>query len=720
MRLSRLIASLMISVLPLAAPAVLHAQDLASLQADVVSVTGESLLVASGAVEMRYRGQILRASGLRYDRTTDQIQLEGPITVTDPSGNLITAEAATLSADLTEGLMTSARIVLDRRMQIAARQIWRSEGRYTQLTDSVASSCEVCTIAPTPLWEIRAKRVIHDQVARQLWFDGAQLRFVGVPVAYIPQLRMPDPTLDRATGFLSPRLRTTSELGTGLKMPYFITLGPSRDLTVTPYLSTQSAQSLELTYRQAFATGTVEISGATSQDRIRPGEARGYLATKGRFALPDGYTLSFSGLAVSDPAYLVDYGMSDIDRIESRIEATRTRRNEYISGRISGFRSIRDTGAGLESNATLPTLVGDFTWHRRFSGGPLGGEAGMKFQTHSHYRASDDPRDTNADGIADGRDLSRMSLRLDWRRNWIIGPGIVGTVMGEGSADIYSIRQDAAYEGTISRLHGAAAAELRWPWVGTTRDGASHVIEPVVQLELAPSDNTDIPNEDSALVEFDEGNLFSLGRFSGADAREEGNRVNVGLSWTRFDPSGWSLAFAAGRVFRTADEGQFSAASGLDGATSDWLLASQVSFPEGLSATGRLLVDDVDGLSKAELRLDMDRAEFGLSTSYVWVQADPAENRASDTEELFVDGRHGLGRQWTGRVSGRYDMEADRLNRGDLGLEFRNECLRVDLSLSRRFTTSTSVNPTTSVGVSVDLLGFGGSAKAGPARGCRG
>ena len=150
------------------------------------------------------------------------------------------------------------------------------------------------------------------------------------------------------------------------------------------------------------------------------------------------------------------------------------------------------------------------------------------------------------------------------------------------------------------------------------------------------------------------------------------------------------------------------------------MLASQVSFPEGLSATGRLLVDDVDGLSKAELRLDMDRAEFGLSTSYVWVQADTAENRATDTEELFLDGRHTLGRNWTGRVSGRYDMEADRLNRGDLGLEFRNECLRVDLSLSRRFTTSTSVKPTTNVGVSVDLLGFGGSAKAGPARGCRG
>ena len=70
-------------------------------------------------------------------------------------------------------------------------------------------------------------------------------------------------------------------------------------------------------------------------------------------------------------------------------------------------------------------------------------------------------------------------------------------------------------------------------------------------------------------------------------------------------------------------------------------------------------------------------------------------------------------------MSGRYDFEADRATRAGVGLEFRNECLLVDLSLSRRFTTSTSVKPTTDFGLSVDLLGFGGSAKPGPARRCR-
>lgn len=717
MRLRSVLFALLLTTLPLNAPA----QEMATLLADRMSVSGDTLLVAEGGVEVRYRGQTLRASTVRYDRATDRLAITGPITVSDENGNFVLADAADLSTDLTEGVLTSTRMVLNKQMQIAAQQMFRVGGRYTQLSNTVASSCQVCSINPTPLWEIRARRVVHDQQERQLYFDSAQLRMAGVPVFYIPRLRMPDPTLDRATGVLMPDIRTTTGLGTGIKLPYFITLGDSRDLTVTPYVTTKGGRTLELRYRQAFQTGAITITGATSRDEMLPGEQRGYLRAEGDFALPRDFTLSFQAEAVSDPAYLLDYGISDKDRLDSRIEITRTRRNEYISGRFINFRSIRDVGGALESNATLPTLIGDFTWHRRFSGGPLGGEAGFRLQTHSHYRTSTSPfdSDVDSDDIADGRDVARTSLRLDWRRNWVFGPGLLAAAMGEVSADIYSIHQDATYAGSTTRLHGAGALELRWPWTGSTRDGATHVIEPVAQLVFSPSDSADLPNEDSALVEFDEGNLFSLGRFSGSDAREEGKRLNIGLSWTRFAPSGWSLAMAVGRVYRTADEGQFTAASGLDGINSDWLAATQITMPGGLSLTNRMLVDSDFEISKAELRMDLNRERYGLSSSYVWLQADAAENRSADTQELYFDGRYGLSDTWTGKMSGRYDFEADRATRAGVGLEFRNECLLVDLSLSRRFTTSTSVKPTTDFGLSVDLLGFGGSAKPGPARRCR-
>jgi len=712
MRLLRLLA---LCAALLAAPLPLTAQDQATLIADRVAISGDSVLEAQGNVEVFYQGRRLRAAAIRYDRANDSLSITGPIVLSDADGSFILADQADLSADLENGVLQSARLVLNQQLQLAASEMSRIGGRYTKLGRTVASSCQICADNPTPLWEIRARQVVHDALERQIYFSNAQLRIAGVPVFYIPRLRMPDPTLKRATGMLTPVLRTTSGLGTGIKLPYFVALGPSRDLTLTPYITTKRGRTLELRYRQAFATGNIEINGAYSRDELVQ-ERRGYFLGIGAFDLPREFGLTFRVEGVSDPAYYLDYGLGERDRLESNIEISRTRRNEHIEGRLINFYSIRDG----ESNATLPSLVGDFTFHRRFSAGPLGGEAGLRFQTHSQYRSSDVNVDTDidADTDADGRDLARASVRVDWRRNWVLPAGIVGTVLSEATADIYDIRQDTAFAGQTTRIHGAAAVELRWPWVKAGRDGAQYVLEPVVQLVWSPDSTEDLPNEDSALVEFDEGNLFSLNRFPGSDATERGARANVGVSWTRYDPAGWSLALTMGRVIRSQDQDQFGVASGLDGADSDWLAALQLAMANGLLMTNRVLIDDDLEVTKAELRMDLQRERYGLSASYVRLLADASESRTDPVSEMTLDGRYRMSDFWTAKASGRFDFEDDRTARAGLGLEFRNECMKVDLSLSRRFTSSTSVKPTTDFGLSVDLLGFGSGTDPGPSRRC--
>ncbi len=692
-----------------------HAQDRATLVADSVSIAGDNRLIADGGVEVFFRGARLRAETIVYDQGTDRLLITGPIVLEDGGNTVVFADQADLRADLTEGILISARVVLNQQLQLASAEVQRIGGRYTQLGRTVASSCKICAGDTTPLWEIRASRVVHDQLERQLYFDNAQLRIAGVPVFYLPRLRMPDPTLDRANGFLFPTARATSQLGYGLKLPYFLALGPRRDVTLTPYFTSKGARTIELRYREAFRTGNIRLEGAVSFDDLLPGKRRGYVQATGAFTLPRNFLLSFSGQLVSDPGYLLDYGISDTDRLDSRIEVTRTRRNETITGRIIAFNSIRDG----DINANLPSLITDLTFHRRFSGGPLGGEGGFRFNTHTHRRTSNVNTDSDGDGISDGRDVARASARIDWRRSWTTAQGMEFTFAAEGAADAYGISQDLLFQGNTLRGHAAVAAELRWPWMKAGRGGVSHVIEPIVQVVLAPSDTETLPNEDSVLVEFDEGNLFALDRFPGSDAVERGFRANVGLTYTRYDPQGWTLGLTLGRVLRDDDLGQFSAASGLDGASSDWLAAAQLTLPQGFTLTERAVFGDDLDLAKSEMRLDVARNRFGIAASYVWVVADPVENRAVPISELTFDTSYDFASGWTGKLTGRYDLEADRGTIAGLGLAYKNECMVVDLSLSRRFTSSTSVEPTTDFSLSVDLIGFGGGTEAGPARVCR-
>ena len=87
----------------------------------------------------------------------------------------------------------------------------------------------------------------------------------------------------------------------------------------------------------------------------------------------------------------------------------------------------------------------------------------------------------------------------------------------------------------------------------------------------------------------------------------------------------------------------------------------------------------------------------------------------SDVSELTLEADWRMGRHWRAGLTGRYDFASSRTSRARLDLGWQNECLRVDLSLSRRFSASSSVDPQTRVGVDVALIGFGATPES-PAR----
>ena len=220
-------------------------------------------------------------------------------------------------------------------------------------------------------------------------------------------------------------------------------------------------------------------------------------------------------------------------------------------------------------------------------------------------------------------------------------------------------------------------------------------------------------NEDSLLVEFDEANLFSYSRFPGVDGQEIGRRANLGVTYTREDDAGWSLGLTVGRVFRVGVTNQFNGSTGLPGSSSDWLVAAQLKVGERFDVINRSLLDDTFTFARNETRLSWVEDEFSLASTLVFLEADVSEGRPIDTSEFAVDGSYKVTRHWSLSSNLRYDFVEDRTTRAGIGASFQNECARVDLSLSRRFTTSTNVTPTTDFNLSVQLAGFGANGVGG-------
>jgi LPS-assembly protein len=704
----RLLIFLLLALIPLRALA--QTTDAALLVADQLYITRDRTLVAAGNVEAFQNGVRLRAAEIRYDQDTGGLTIEGPITITEGEDTVILADAAELDADMRNGILRGARLVLNQQLQLAAAQIDRVDGRYNQLYNTAVTSCRVCDDGTPPLWQIRAKRVVYDSLEQQLYFDEAQFRIGRVPVFWLPRLRLPGPTVERSTGFLVPSVRTTSNLGIGLKIPYFVKLSEKRDVTLTPYLSS-STKTLELRYRQAYRSGRIEINGALTRDDLLADETRGYLFGRGLFALPRDFNLYFSIETVSDDGYLETYGYSDADRLRSELTISRARRDEYIRASFYNFKSLRDD----EDNDTVPTLVLDGEYERRFFPQALGGEIRTRLVAHSHNRISDLAIDSDdADDIVDGRDVARLNAQVDWLRSFVM-PGGLRTDTRLGFVfNTFNISQDDTSLTDPSEITPYGAISLRYPLSKTTLRGVNHVLEPVIQLSWTGGSRLDIPNEESTLVEFDQGNLLSLSRFPRADRRERGGMAAIGLGWSRFDPSGWDAQLSVGQVFREDRDADFTTTSGLNGLSSDFLIAGQIGSGEGIILTGRSLFENDLTLSKGELRGDYGFRRGRIGGSYVWLEEDLEEDRASEVSEFTLDGSYKVNSFWTASANWRYDVSSDRAATAGLGLRYENECVTLDLRVKRSYATSTSVEPSTDFGFNVGLRGF--SADTGTER----
>lgn len=686
------------------------AQDApSSLIADRVEVSPDGVLTATGAVEVATDGARLTAGRLSYDRRTERLRIDGPIRVEDGSGTLVLAEEAELDGALREGIARGVRVVIDRQLQIAAAELARTGPRFDTLGRAVASSCRVCAAAPTPLWEIRARRIVHDRLERQIYFEGAQFRVAGVPVAYLPRLRLPGPGNDRSTGVLAPSLRTTSQLGTGLAVPFFATLGPSRDLTLTPYLSGET-RTLGARYRQAFDFGTLEVEGAATRDEIEPGEGRGYLFARGRFALPGDAALAFDVEVASDDDYLLDYGIADRDILLAEIRAARVTATSFAQVRAGEDRRLR----GRRDDDVEPGLQARGEWIRRLPRA-LGGTAELRLLADGYRRRSTSPLDgPDPDALPDGRDAARVAASADWRRAVRLPGGAEATARARLDLQAARIADDAASEGTVARAVPTAGVTLRWPLV--RRGGtASDLLEPTVQL-LWAGDAADAPNEDATRPELDEGNLFALPRFAGDDVIETGARANLGLTWTRRAP-GYALTGTVGRVYRGTALEAFAAGGPLSGTRSDWLVAGGLSLGGAVRADGRALVSDGGEVTRGELRVAGRRERLSLEAGYVWNQGQREVDgiRSSRISEVALDAGFPVSRAWDAGAELRYDFAADRPQRVGVGLTWNGDCARARMELSRRFSDDDAddLSSETRFGVSVELTGIGGAARRG-------
>src|SRR5262249_29444600 len=134
----------------------------------------------------------------------------------------------------------------------------RVGGETTIFYNGTYTACKPCFDQPDkpPTWQIKAKKIIHQNEEQTIYYEDATFELWGLPIIYLPYFSTPDPSVKKKTGFLAPRYYVRSQLGFGVGTPFFWNLAPNYDLTLTPNFFTKQGFLGEIEWRHKIFNGS--------------------------------------------------------------------------------------------------------------------------------------------------------------------------------------------------------------------------------------------------------------------------------------------------------------------------------------------------------------------------------------------------------------------------------------------------------------------------------
>ena len=489
----------------------------------------------------------LVADRVTYHRTSKQITASGNVLLIDEDGNILWSDHIDMDDAFDNGFVQSARILLahdDGRLTAATAH--RKNGRLSIFKKATYSPCHVCKSSPTPLWQLRATKVTHDQERRLMIYHGATMDILGIPILYTPYLYHPDPKVKRESGILMPTFGQSTDFGTILKTPYYYVIDKHSDMTITPTITTKQGMILASEYRKRFKRGELHLDGSITQthhlDRANlrrqnaasvPPKTRYHLLSKGRFELSDKDLITLELNRASDTTYLRRYNVvTNNQKLANNKSLTSFGRYEHFEDK--SYLGLTSYAFQSDTQDTVPYVFPLARYLYQSDPGSIGQVFGLDghFLTLTRRQSV---RDVTPKGST--RAIANGTFYIPY----VTPNGHVLELDGRIRGGMYAIHgyntsfQTPYSDYTTGRILPTVSGTWRYPLISVDtikRIGGIFMMEPTVQIVTSPNglNPRKIPNEDCRFSELNDLNLFFMDRMTGFDRADSGQRVVYGMN----------------------------------------------------------------------------------------------------------------------------------------------------------------------------------------------
>ncbi|MBI5919305.1 MAG: LPS-assembly protein LptD [Nitrosomonadales bacterium] len=651
--------------------------------ADRVEDRQDEQIEATGNVEVRKLDQSVRADHMLYLKGPRELQADGSVRI-EQNGSTVEGTRMSINLDSGIGSMEKPVFYIRENKSHARADSLKFEGKlnYT-LTNAEYTTCP----AGKEDWVMSTTQLDMDRSRQVGEAEHAWVTWKGIPLLYSPWM---DFSLggQRKSGFLGPVFGSTARGGSEVVVPYYWSIAPNRDATVSPRVMLKRGLQLsnEFRYLESDYVGEAHLDVLPNDQVARSTRTRMALKHAQQFGHDFSGKLDFN--QVSDDAYFRDLsnsitGTAQVNLMREGVLSYAPSDWWNANLRVQRFQTLQDPAAPVVVpyyRTPQLTVLGQH---------PLAG-ANVAF--------SGEFVDFSHPSAVNGRRLvmyPSVSYPLVKTAGYHLTPkvGVHSTSYSLGVNNLAGLPATATRTLPIASLDGGVEFERDANFFG---QDYVQTLEPRLYYVYIPYRNQNsLPVFDTAQADFNFAQIFTENRFFGSDRIGDANQATLALTSRMIEPETGAerLRLAMGQRFSVKSPQVTLNTPVSTNQSSDVLLDAFGRVSRAWSLNSTLQYNPSQSRSEKLNLSTRYQPEVGkvLNLGYRYTRA--------SLRQVDVSAQWPLSSRWHAVMRWNYSLQDSQLLEALTGVEYNQDCWTVRL-VAQRFTTSTQQ---TSTGIFVQL-----------------
>tara|TARA_E500000178_G_scaffold17895_2_gene16946 strand:+ start:1052 stop:3391 length:2340 start_codon:yes stop_codon:yes gene_type:complete len=661
-------------------------------------------------------GNIISVNMFNYNSIENLLFSKGEIKLEDKNKNLYKFNQLYIDEKKKKIIGSDAKIYFnddklkdDKRNnpRIFANSISIDEG-ITSVQKGVMTYCRFRENDKCPPWELRAKKIKHNSSKKTVYYDSAQLKIYDFPIFFFPKFSHPDPTVDRRSGFLIPTFTNSTNIGSGIEVPYFWNIAKDRDITFTPRIHSSHEPLYLAEYRQDFLKSSLIVDagfteGYKKKSNTKTPGSRTHLFTKFYTSFIEekdsSSDLEINLQHVSNSTYpkinkletsLVDY----LDNtVKNTVDFGYQKKDLFFNSKVSAFENLSKTGnerfefiypeATLEKNVLISDNLGIID---------LKSELLVK-----NYDVD--------------KQIDVVSNEFNWISNsWVNKFGFENEFLGLFKNVNYQAKNAKDYktDGSVSEFYGALGFKSELGLFKFRDNNKLNIFKPKLLVKISPNDSRNI-SEESQILSYSD--LFKLNKIKTIDKLDTGSNISLGFDFkinnlnNNNEIKNEQFKFSLGQIINVEENRDMPSKTTLNEKMSDIIGETTYNFNDNVRISNNFLLDqNLENFNKNQINLNLFYPKTSFNVNFLEESQHIGNTKHVGTKAgfNFNNGLISLG--------AKRNLLTNSAEFYDLSYEYINDCLKAGVAFRREFYRDRDLEPEDSLIFKITFSPLGGIA----------